>query len=1362
MAKLGQDYTVYAYDYSEQDTPLVGQGMLSWALASPSARAGTPRPRAIITGRVSKNALGLFSSGATETLEVKLRLVPVPTCQQNEFISSMDTYRELSKIIPADFDATAWTSFLQNNPGLSELTEDLKSSAHHHHQHHQHISQQTGVGMETLSQLMQQGMPQRHPSQQLNGPQSLAFSYPVQNEASPYDQVSRTVSPFTAGINTMGYPNGMQAPVNMQVVPSRPASQASMTENGATLMSESDPASSVSPEVGNLDLLVLSTEEPAKKRVCTTRAEWNGKSSLGNAAESLRVTASTAASVRTVRPLAAKPSISEAAPLEQPPVPRQPTPRPNAANPRPRRARPSKASSLRRDSARSLPASSDVSPPAVAPAMTEIVFSSCPVEDPRGGSAVASPAEMASSPPVLERPSPAPSSPALPMLPHMIDSGFGSGSGDGECETQDNTRFAMDEELDAVLPQDRPAQPVRVLPLLIQEVTPGPPELLPTTYQPRPMRLVPALTSAPVSRGRRREPNRTALNATGEKSEIVAPKPTRPILPNLQSTARSSLSEPIRPSSAAEMGMPAAGPTMGEPSGLLPSSTPINIIRSVGPAPAPSPSLSIDSSMSPPMIRDGIGPSTRQDSVGPAPAPPAATAATAAVTGEKPQIRSGSGAKRKRAIENRLNRAINLGEMPPYCENCGAIETPTWRKAWCKRISGPEVDRVQISQEDGGVIGIRDVQKDASDKITTMSILKRNLLVTDEGFVVIQLCNRRFSLTSLALLLFFSRLSSLPPSLLRGLSVRHLVLFLLTDIGVFSACGLWLHKFKCMRPEVKWNKGARDPVEKKKKKRAPRKDRQGELNRGQGRGEATLSNPQDVTSLPNRSGDRSVHEGLDENSVTTAATDESNVQSGPMVPPNEKNMPTANEDAIVSVLDSIPTSLVRGVGTPCHPIDVDDQFGSTRRTLFPSPEKGEGSGAVQDMRPHEQAEHGNDKEELAVLQRQESTTISNKENMTPMDTQGSEDDELSYLFEGEGGSDDDDDSSRGKKDRTPRTPPSQPKRRKSPPSSNRTTTSSGRARTLQERVNGTDLRSSLSSSSSSRGKPTSLIRTPNKRHQLRSSPSRSNHNQEGGGEGGGGMMTSGIQDISPFTAHIHQILSDAKFSPSGRLIEDPSNVAGGMAGGGILESGIMGGEDLDDLLPLSASRRHGHGPYHQRRRRHHHHHHHHDDDDDDGSPRDFKIFDLPLTYQDGGSLLTVEDEEDDDDDDDIVGGVDAAAPAAGMGNGVIDINYPAIMPSSPPSFFTFYEDPIHHRRHRHCHHHHHNTRHTPHHHHHHHHGDGAGHDAGHLAAGGDIWIDYEMPESPIKDFHGSFDPAVVNNVDGDDSEMMELVVGETE
>jgi hypothetical protein len=42
ISKLENDYTVYAYDYSEYETPLVGQGMLSRVLASASPTPNAP------------------------------------------------------------------------------------------------------------------------------------------------------------------------------------------------------------------------------------------------------------------------------------------------------------------------------------------------------------------------------------------------------------------------------------------------------------------------------------------------------------------------------------------------------------------------------------------------------------------------------------------------------------------------------------------------------------------------------------------------------------------------------------------------------------------------------------------------------------------------------------------------------------------------------------------------------------------------------------------------------------------------------------------------------------------------------------------------------------------------------------------------------------------------------------------------------------------------------------------------------------------------------------------------------------------------------------------------------------------------
>jgi hypothetical protein len=80
------DYTVYAYDYSEPDTPLVGQGMLSKALADQDVDSDMDNAT-MVTGRITKNIMGLFSRNAQETLEVKLRLTPVNMFGQTRFRS---------------------------------------------------------------------------------------------------------------------------------------------------------------------------------------------------------------------------------------------------------------------------------------------------------------------------------------------------------------------------------------------------------------------------------------------------------------------------------------------------------------------------------------------------------------------------------------------------------------------------------------------------------------------------------------------------------------------------------------------------------------------------------------------------------------------------------------------------------------------------------------------------------------------------------------------------------------------------------------------------------------------------------------------------------------------------------------------------------------------------------------------------------------------------------------------------------------------------------------------------------------------------------------------------------------------------
>lgn len=120
MALLDKDYSVYSYDYSEEGTPLQGLGLLSWIMGSGAttscggaSQQGSSR---LITGRVVSAQMGLFQN-EKETLEVKMKLVPVSSIKQSDYINSMNVYNTLSQIIPGNFDASSWSAYYQANQG---------------------------------------------------------------------------------------------------------------------------------------------------------------------------------------------------------------------------------------------------------------------------------------------------------------------------------------------------------------------------------------------------------------------------------------------------------------------------------------------------------------------------------------------------------------------------------------------------------------------------------------------------------------------------------------------------------------------------------------------------------------------------------------------------------------------------------------------------------------------------------------------------------------------------------------------------------------------------------------------------------------------------------------------------------------------------------------------------------------------------------------------------------------------------------------------------------------------------------------------------------------------------------------------
>ena len=648
VAKLGQDYTVYAYDYSEYETPLVGQGMLSWVLASSSTTPSAPayQSKTMVTGRVCRNILGLFSSGAQETLEVKLRLVPVPTCLQSEYLESMRKYRELSKVMPEQFDAQAWANFLQSNPGILNAAEKSRSQSPFNG------AGQREVGMEHVQRLLSDGC----------GPQTSREEHYRQRKdslASTIDEQSfyRTGSPALSINSNMRQPTEHRSNV-------RPNSRASNRGDEGRGMSR----------MNSIDFGYMSNDDqfeegPAKKRAKLMKADWPTKSGLGKQVESLRVAASTAASVRVFQPTATRPSTNPANSLEEPP--RAPTPIPRSATQSLHPPMPTAKSGLGRLSY-SMSTSEYTSPYASSDMVKPIESAMTSPEDCR---ATYTPCDPASSPPVVQGispvrgVSPTPSSPALPALPRHSDSGFMSGGLDDLFGGNDDENRPIDETDLAIASQ----------------------------YNKRPEFDPPPPTKKKAARKKEPKPELTQQQKD-ERATAYLRRQARNAAMGANALSRTTSTGSIN-----QAPIPASDPVQSGSNTLQRAQT------WSGQHPA----------SDVPMGSEGL---------------------------EAPRPRSRSGhnnAKRKQAIKTKLATSIAAGEVPPFCDNCGAIETPTWRKAYTKMHCGG-TELVQISEAEGGIVACVILETNCDGSTRLFKIIKKSLLKTDTDFTEILLCNRKF------------------------------------------------------------------------------------------------------------------------------------------------------------------------------------------------------------------------------------------------------------------------------------------------------------------------------------------------------------------------------------------------------------------------------------------------------------------------------------------------------------------------------------------------------------------------------------------------------------------------------------------
>ncbi|KAL6248384.1 hypothetical protein RBB50_004639 [Rhinocladiella similis] len=652
-ANPDNDYTVYAYDYSEPDTPLVGQGMLSKTVAGQEQAAGSDG-EAMVTGRITKNVMGLFSRNAQETLEVKLRLRPVNTYFQ----------RNRSGSISSQDGVRPW--------GAGSGGQYTRSG-----------SPVDTTGLENMQRM-------------LNGE-----NLPIPGQPS-----------------RPGTPTGTQAfsaPSRQAGVQSRPSSRAGMRQVSHSRRDSFNSGYYSGEE--NME------EGPARKRAKITKVDWPSKSNLNieRQPDSLRVAASTASSVRLHRPVPINPGVSQVAAAAEDPV-RPPTPIPvnKSGKPRGRVGRP------RKNAPSNLAQGAQVreSSPALDSA-SHLELLNIPITSPeeiRGRSVSSTPANIPSSPPVMPD-QPAITSPALPPLAGH-DSGFMSGNLDdlfGDDQLLHFEDFIMDkpEETDVAegAVQVRPADGSEYPIVFEDDYDFG--EM--AAEAPKPEMVPPPLPPPAASRPLARAQSYTAASRASMSSPRLAPAPVPRARQIMEERREQQRLKPIAPA-------------------LVPKSDPAPryIHRAQTWAP--------DSDA---IMSDAFG---------------------------MDESKTKAATKKKVGLEQtkaRLENAIAKGEMPPFCDNCGSIETPAWRRAYVK-VFHSGWDQIETSLTTGECCYKEILETSADGSVKTFRGYKVEKRAGDEEdkWTAIILCN---------------------------------------------PCGLWFHKQRCPRPREKWQK--KDPKEKGKRKR---------------------------------------------------------------------------------------------------------------------------------------------------------------------------------------------------------------------------------------------------------------------------------------------------------------------------------------------------------------------------------------------------------------------------------------------------------------------------------------------------------------------------------------------------------------
>ena len=333
--------------------------------------------------------------------------------------------------------------------------------------------------------------------------------------------------------------------------------------------------------------------------------------------------------------------------------------------------------------------------------------------------------------------------------------------------------------------------------------------------------------------------------------------------------------------------------------------------------------------------------------------------------------RSGSGAQRRKVIEQRLQTAVAKGEVPQFCSHCGSIETPTWRRLYIKECEGKPSPLDSVEGE-GETIAVEVTERDEPTDEPTKFVIRKSMKKTKD---------------------------SLP-----GPGFE--------DVIVCNPCGLWFNKFKTMRPSDKWG---RKTTTRKSKKQRP--------------AEVGMSTdglePQSEAFFTDRvvAEDAADDGDVDGEGQLDGAPGHGQVMMSRVRRPRANSLQAqqpragnAKGEWNASQLDAalaraVQSSPVRFQGSQESPIEIEDLTPKpTRRLLFPSPRRDgkvkslddNGQVSLKSMLPPGKSQ--SPKAGMEMTFEQSDTNVFeaftfDKENMAPP-IEGMGDDDLAHLFEG--------------------------------------------------------------------------------------------------------------------------------------------------------------------------------------------------------------------------------------------------------------------------------------------------------------------------------------------------------------------------